>query len=111
MRITRIVLKFLLLVGLMSCELGGSPDYDYKTIIGDSPYGAWKQDRAQAMESARSGFESFAKSECRRAIANGWSLFEVKNEGVMNCERTPEGHHCRKKGVELECREISEFFP
>ena len=98
-------------IGLASCDFSESPDYEHQTIVGTSPYSNWKANPEQAMELAEAELEAFAKSECRRAISNGWSLGEVISEGVMNCEKTPEGHHCRKKNVELECRRINEFFP
>ncbi|MGH8474441.1 MAG: hypothetical protein ACRERS_10405 [Methylococcales bacterium] len=105
------VVSLLLLVSLMSCDFRDSPDYEYKTIVGDSPYSNWNENRDHAMRSAQVEFGAFAKSECRRLISNGWSLHRVRDEGVMNCEQTSEGHHCRKKNVELECRQVSEFFP
>jgi hypothetical protein len=101
----------LLLLGPVSCDFSGAPDYDYKTIVGDSPYSDWRKDVRHAMKQARAEFGAFAKSECRRAISNGWSLHQVRSEGVMNCEQTREGHHCRKKNVELECQQIADFFP
>jgi hypothetical protein len=101
----------LLLFGLVSCDFGGAPDYEYRTITRNSPYSDWTKDRYQAMGAARAEFQTFMKDECRRAISNGWSLSRVKREGEMNCEQTKEGHHCRKKNVELECRQVSEFFP
>ncbi|MGR9105776.1 MAG: hypothetical protein ACU843_02495 [Gammaproteobacteria bacterium] len=106
-----VVVILILLTGLVACDFGGAPDYEYRSITADSPYSDWKKDQGRAMESARRELEAFTKSECRRAISNGWSLSRVKNEGEMNCETTPEGHHCRKKHVELECRQVSEFFP
>lgn len=106
---SRFVFGLFILLNLAACE--ETPDYDYKTITGDSTYGDWKKNRQQAMASVQAEYETFVKSECRRAISNGWSLHQVKNPGVLNCEQTPDGHHCRKKDVELECRQISEFFP
>lgn len=107
----KVVFVWVTLVSLVSCDVSDRPDYQYKTIVGDSSYSDWKDGRAEAIEAAHAEFEGYTKSICRRAISNGWSLFKLKNEGVMNCERTPEGHHCRKKNVELECRQVSEFFP
>ncbi|MCI0653426.1 MAG: hypothetical protein L0Y38_05405 [Methylococcaceae bacterium] len=107
----RISVIFLGLLGLASCDFGGSPDYEYQTIVGNSPYSDWKNSRNQAMAAAQAEFGAFAKSECRRAISNGWSLSRVREEGEMNCEQTKEGIHCRKKKVELECRQVGEFFP
>ncbi len=107
----RFGITLLLSASLVSCDFGGSPDYQYRTITGDSPYSDWKQSRSLAMELVQTEFEAFVKDECRRAIGNGWARHQVKNEGVMNCEQTTEGHHCRKKNVELECRQVSEFFP
>ena len=101
----------LLSIVLVACDFNGSPDYERQTIVANSPYSNWKSNPSQAMALARTEFAAFTKSECRRAISNGWSLDAVKSEGVMNCEQTPEGHHCRKKNVELECRRVNEFFP
>jgi hypothetical protein len=101
----------LMAASLMSCDFGRAPDYQYRTITGDTAYSDWKQSRGEAMELVQAEFDAFVKNECRRAIANGWALHQVTNEGAMNCEQTPEGYHCRKKNVEVECRQISEFFP
>jgi hypothetical protein len=101
----------LFLLSLFSYGCGGEPDYQYQTIVVDSTYSDWSDERTLAVEKAESEFAAFAKHECRRAISNGWSLHRVINEGTMNCERTSEGHHCRKKNAEIECRQVSEFFP
>ena len=103
------LIGLMLSLNLSACE--DTPDYDYKTIIGNSAYGDWKSSREQALTSVPAEYQAYLKNECRRAISNGWSLSQVKNQGTLNCEETTEGFHCRKKDVELECRQISEFFP
>ncbi len=90
---------------------GGPPEYNYKTIQLTSIYTGFQKDTEAAMQKAESELEQFAKEACRETIANGWSLAEIKNKGEMNCEETPGGHHCRKKNIELECRQVIVAFP
>lgn len=111
MFIKRLGVIGLTLASLASCDSGDPTDYEYRTIVVNSPYSGWKSSREPAVAAAQAEFSAFARSECRHTITNGWSLFGVKQDGEINCEQTREGHHCRKKNVELECRQISEFFP
>ena len=96
---------------LSACDRDAPPDYTYKIIKGNSIYTDWTKDKNQAMEIANTHLATYAAGECRRALANGWSLSQIRSEGEMNCEATAEGHHCRRKNVELECRQVAEFFP
>lgn len=89
----------------------GPPQYNYKTIQVTSIYTDFQKDKETAMKKAESELQIFAKEACRQNIAKGWSLVEIKNPGEMNCEETPEGHHCRKKNIELECRQVIVGFP
>lgn len=94
-----------------ACGKESAPaQYKYKTIEVTSIYTNWKKDKNAAMKKAESEFDRFTKSACRETIAKGWSLVEVKNPGEMNCEELSEGHHCRKKNVKLECREVIAGF-
>lgn len=104
-------LAFVLLLGLLACDLGGTPDYDHRVITGNSVYSDWKATRSEAQQAAHAELERYAKNECRRVISNGWSLEKIRSHGEMNCEQTDNGNHCRKKNVELECIQIAEFFP
>ncbi|MGH8550609.1 MAG: hypothetical protein ACRERU_18805 [Methylococcales bacterium] len=106
-----------LLIGV-SCLLiaacgkeSGPPQYNYKTIQVTSIYTDFKKDQETAMRNAESELERFAKEACRETIATGWSMVEIKNKGEMSCEEIKEGHHCRKKNVELECRQVVAEFP
>ncbi len=97
-----------------ACSQGDTPaetKYNYKTVTVDSIYTNWKKDKKTAMEKAESELARFAKSSCRRQISAGWSIVQIKNKGVMECSESAEGHHCRKKDVELECREVIEGLP
>lgn len=107
----KVVIVCLALFVIVSCDFNDPPDYEYKTIVGDSIYSDWKKERKEAIEAAYHEFERSKKNTCRQRISNGWALFKIKNEGVVNCEQTSEGHHCRLKNVEFECRRVSEFFP
>ncbi len=101
-----------LLVAACSREDGPTePKYNYKIVKVDSIYTNWKKDQKTAMEKAESELAQFAKSSCRRQISAGWSIVQIKNKGEMDCSESTEGHHCRKKNVELECREVIEGFP
>lgn len=86
-------------------------EYQRKSIKVVSIYTSFKKDSATAEKKAESGLERFARGACRQTLGGGWSLRSIKNRGVLNCEKTPEGHHCRKKEVELECEQVVEFFP
>ena len=85
--------------------------YNHKTIKLSSTYSDWKKDKDTAIKIADSELVRFTKSACRNQIGRGWSLAEVKNQGEMNCDETSEGFHCRKKNVELVCRQVIEGFP
>ncbi len=102
-----------LLFVLAACgkEEARAPQYQSKVIKLNSIYTNWKKDKESAMKKADSELARFTKSACRDRISAGWSLAAVVSEGEMNCEETQEGHHCRKKNVELKCEEIIEFFP
>lgn len=84
--------------------------YNEKTIKVTSIYTNWKKDEKSAMEKAEKELDHFTHSACRETIAKGWSLVEVISTGDMNCEETPEGHHCRKKNIELKCHEVIAEF-
>lgn len=106
---------FLLVAACGSGGGGGggaaSTEYNYQTIQVTSIYTNWKKDQESAMQKADAEFGPFSKSACRDTIAKGWSLVEVVNPGEMNCEETPEGHHCRKKNAELKCQQVVSAFP
>lgn len=89
----------------------GPPQYNYKTVNVTSIYTDAQKDKGTAMKKAESELERFVKEACRESIAKGWSLVEVKNKGEMSCEEIKEGHHCRKKNVVLECRQVVSDFP
>ncbi|MCI0654713.1 MAG: hypothetical protein L0Y39_09585 [Methylococcaceae bacterium] len=89
----------------------GPTQYNYKTIQVTSIYTDWKKDNQTAMQMAEAEFGPFSKSACRETIHPGWSLTEVTNKGELNCEQTPEGHHCRFKNVELKCQQVVAEFP
>lgn len=96
------------LVILASCKPpNADPKYNYQTIKRTLPYTDWKKDQASAEKKAKYETDFYAKDACRR-IAYGWVLYKTKNPGVMDCEETGEGHHCRLKDIELECRQITE---
>ncbi len=106
-----------LLIGV-SCLLitacgkeSGPPQYNHKTIQWTSIYTNFKKDQETAMQRAETELDRFAKEACRETIYKGWSLVAIKNRGEMNCEETKEGHHCRKKNVELECQQVVTGFP
>lgn len=90
---------------------GAQTQYNYKTIQVTSIYTNWKKDKETAMQKAEAELVPFTKSACRDNITPGWSLTEVKNKGEMNCEETPEGHHCRIKNMELKCEQVIAEFP
>ncbi|MGH8556554.1 MAG: hypothetical protein ACRESZ_03645 [Methylococcales bacterium] len=95
-----------------SCGKENAPaQYNYKTIQVTSIYTNWKKDKETAMQKAEAEFGPFSKAACRNTIATGWSLTEVTDKGEMNCEETPEGHHCRIKNAELKCQQVIAEFP
>ncbi|MGR9107358.1 MAG: hypothetical protein ACU843_10565 [Gammaproteobacteria bacterium] len=102
---------FCLFLATACNKQSGPPQYNYKKITVTSIYTDFKKDKETAMQKAEAELEAFTKSACRDTIAKHWSLVEVKNKGEMNCEETPEGHHCRKKNIELECRQVIVGFP
>jgi len=102
---------FCYLLVLNACDSNPPPDYEYRTITGESSYTNWYPDKTKAMEKVHSELSAYAKNACRRAIRTGWSISKIEYAGEMNCEQSVKGHHCRKKDVVLVCRRISEFFP
>ena len=97
-----------------SCGKESGPaqtQYNYKTITVTSVYANWKKDQDAAAQRAEKELGPFTSSACRDTIAKGWSLSEVINKGELNCEETPEGHHCRKKNVVLKCQQVIAEFP
>ena len=93
------------------CDTNAPPDYEYRTITIESSYTNWHVDKSKAEEKAHAELSGYAKGVCRRAIRPDWSLSDIEYEGELNCELSSDGHHCRKKGVVLVCRRVSEFFP
>jgi len=76
-----------------------APRYEYKTKKPNiAPYTGWKKDKDTAMNEIVSKRESDAKVSCRH-IGVGWSLHEIKNQGEIECEETPNGHRCRNKNI------------
>lgn len=102
-----IVLCYCLLV-LSACNQPyDAPQYDVKTIKPKLiPYTAWKKDKDAAIKLATLEIDRNAKNSCR-SIDTGWSLKEVKSSGEMDCEETSVGHRCRRKNIELVCRQIN----
>ena len=96
---------------LNACDSNPPPDYEYRTITGESSYTNWYPGRIKAMAKVDFELSAYAKNACRRAIRTGWSISKIEYEGEMNCEQSSKGHHCRKKDVVLVCRRVSEFFP
>ena len=96
------------LVVLASCKPPlAEPKYNYQTIKRELPYTDWKKDRASAEKKVKYEVNFYSKDACRR-IAYGWVLHKTKNPGVMECQESAEGHHCRFNKIELECRKITE---
>ena len=96
------------LVILSSCRPpDAEPKYNYKSIKTTFPYTDWKKDLASAQKKVKEEFDFYSKDACRR-IAYGWTLHKVKKRGAEDCEETQDGHHCRMKDVELECRQLSD---
>lgn len=108
------ILLFVFCAGLVYFGMDGpraAEQYNYQSIKVTSIYTNFKKDQKTAEAKAEKELLQFIKSACRETIHKGWSLAEMINPGLMNCEQTKEGFHCRKKDVELKCQQVVSGFP
>ena len=108
---THQILFLVFLAHVYACDTNSEPDYEYRKIKIESLFSEWQPNKFDAMVQAKAELSEFAKGACRRKIRSGWSLSNIENVGLPDCEVTAKGHHCRKKEVILNCRRVSEFFP